>query len=205
MGKLTVTTFVTLDGVMQGPGGPDEDRRDGFTHGGWVVPYFDDALGAFVVDVFSRVDAFLLGRFTYDTFAAHWPRVTDPNDPIAAKLNALPKHVASRSMREASWNASSVIQGDVVEAVAALKKQYARELQVHGSAGLLQTLLRSDLVDELNVMQFPIVLGTGKRLFEPSVAPSALSLARSSTSTTGVVMSVYRRVGKPSYGSFALE
>ncbi|UJR85742.1 dihydrofolate reductase family protein [Sandaracinus amylolyticus] len=205
MGKLTVTTFVTLDGVMQGPGGPEEDPRGGFTHGGWVVPHFDDAMGAFIVDVFSRADAFLLGRFTYDTFAGHWPKVTDPNDPIATKLNALPKHVASRTRREASWNASSVIQGDVIEAVAALKQKYARELQVHGSAGLLQTLLRSDLIDELNVLQFPIVLGSGRRLFEPGVAPTALAMVRSSTSPSGVVMSVYRRIGKPTYGSFALE
>ena len=166
MSKLTVTTFVTLDGVMQAPGGPKEDASGGFAHGGWLVPYADPGMSAFMTEVFDRADAFLLGRGTYQIFAGHWPRVTDPADPIASRLNGLPKHVASRSLDRVEWNNSSLVR-DVAREVAALKERYTRELQVHGSAGLIQTLAAHDLVDEYNVLLFPVVLGKGKRLFEP--------------------------------------
>jgi dihydrofolate reductase len=203
MSKLTITTFVTLDGVMQGPGAPKEDPI-GFPHGGWLVPYADTGMGAFMTEVLDRADAFLLGRGTYQIFAAHWPRVTDPADPIASRLNGLPKHVASRTLDKVEWHNSSLVR-DVVDEVAALKGRYARELQVHGSAGLIQTLAAHDLVDEYNVLFFPVVLGKGKRLFEPGTVPAALALVSTRTTGTGVVISTYRRAGRPSYGSFALD
>ena len=204
MGKLTVTSFVTLDGVMQAPGGPPEDPSGGFVHGGWLVPYFDPDLGKFMESVFDRPDAFLLGRGTYEIFASHWPRVTDPKDSIAAKLNALPKHVASRTLNRADWNNSTVVR-NVAREVPELKARYRRELQVHGSVGLIQTLLSTDLIDELNVIVFPVVLGTGKRLFGSGTKPSALVHSGTQTTSTGVVVSTYRRGGQPTYGSFMLD
>jgi dihydrofolate reductase len=204
MSKLTITTFLTLDGVMQAPGGPEEDTSGGFTHGGWLVPYFDADTGKFMTDVFGRVDAFLLGRRTYEIFAAHWPRVTDPADPIASRLNALPKHVASKTLEAVAWNNSSLVR-DVVGQVSELKRRYGRELQVHGSAGLAQTLIQHDLVDEYNLLVFPVVLGTGKRLFGSGAVPSALKIAETRVTSTGVTIATYRRAGRPTYGSFALD
>jgi dihydrofolate reductase len=204
MSKLTMTTFVTLDGVMQAPGGPEEDTRDGFQHGGWLVPYFNPESGQFMTEVFERADAFLLGRVTYQIFAGHWPRVTDPNDVIATKLNTLPKHVASNTLEKAEWQSSSIVR-DVVTQVAQLKSRYPRELQVHGSCGLAQTLIEHDLIDEYNVLTFPVILGTGKRLFGAGTMPAALKLARSHVTSTGVVISTYLRAGRPKYGSFALD
>lgn len=204
MSKLTMTTFLTLDGVMQAPGGPQEDTRDGFKHGGWLVPYFDPTAGQFMTEVFERADAFLLGRVTYQIFAGHWPRVTDPNDVIATKLNALPKHVASSTLDKAEWNNASLVR-DVVTQVAQLKSRYKRELQVHGSCGLAQTLIEHDLVDEYNLLTFPVMLGTGKRLFGAGTMPAALKLARSQVTSKGVVISTYLRAGRPEYGSFALD
>jgi dihydrofolate reductase len=204
MSKLVVTTFVTLDGVMQAPGGPDEDRSGGFEHGGWLVPHFDEATGAFMVEVFERVGSFLLGRRTYDIFTGHWPHVTDPDDPIASRLNSLPKYVASRSLEQADWHNSTVIR-DVPTEVAALKEQPGAELQVHGSGDLIQTLIEHDLVDAYNVLTFPVVLGTGKRLFPEGVTPGALRLTASRTTGTGVVISSYERAGKPTYGAVGLD
>jgi len=204
MSKLTVTTFTTLDGVMQAPGGPPEDTSGGFTHGGWVVPYFDPDGGKFMTEVFDRADAFLLGRGTYQLFASHWPRFTDPKDPIASRLNALPKHVATRTLGKLEWNNSTVVR-DVVREVRELKHRYPRELQVHGSAGLIQTLFAEDLVDELNLIVFPVVLGTGKRLFPQGARPAAMVNGGTRTTGSGVVITTYRRGGKPTYGSFMLE
>jgi len=204
MSKLTLTTFLTLDGVMQAPGGPPEDTSDGFKHGGWLVPYFDPALGQFVSAAFERAAAFLLGRGTYQIFAKHWPRVTDPQDPIATRLNQLPKHVASKTLAQVEWHNSSLVR-DVVPEVTALKGRYPGELQVHGSAGLAQTLLEHDLVDEYHLIFFPILLGSGKRLFGNGTVPAALELQSSRTTDKGVVFSTYRRAGRPSYGSFMLD
>lgn len=204
MAELTVTTFVSVDGVMQAPGGPKEDTSGGFRYGGWVFPHADQDMGAIIVENFSKVDAFLLGRGTYDIFAAHWPRNADPNDPIASKLNALPKHVASRTRQNFEWRNSSGVR-DVAAEVASLKKRYPGELQVHGSAGLLQTLMQQDLVDEYRIFTFPVLLGTGKRLFGSSAAPGGLTLKASKTSGAGVVYSVYRRSGAVKTGSFAAE
>jgi dihydrofolate reductase len=196
---LTATTFVSLDGVMQAPGGPTEDRSGGFEHGGWVIPHFDERLGGFMVEVFARAGAFLLGRATWQIFADHWPRVTDPADPIAGPLNRLPKYVASRTLQRAGWAGSAIVR-DAAREVARLKAEAPGELQVHGSPGLLQSLLREALVDELNLITFPVVLGAGKRLFEGGAAPSAFELTGSRTTAKGVVVSTYRRAGKPIYG-----
>jgi len=204
MSKLTLTTFLTLDGVMQAPGGPPEDTSGGFSHGGWLVPYFDQEMGKFMNDVFEKVDAFLLGRGTYQIFAGHWPRVTDPKDPLASRLNQLPKHVASKTLKSVEWNNSWLVQ-DPVSEVAELKRRYPGELQVHGSAGLAQTLLEHDLIDEYNLLFFPLVLGSGKRLFGRGSVPAALELLGSRTTSTGVILTRYRRAGRPGYGSFMLD
>jgi dihydrofolate reductase len=204
MAELTATTFVSLDGVMQAPGGPTEDPSGGFALGGWVFPLADPVMGETIVDNFSRADAFLLGRGTYDIFAAHWPRFPHPEDPIAKALNSLPKYVASRTQRTFEWSGTTLVR-DVVAEAANLKQRYGREVQVHGSAGLLQTLIRHDLVDEYRIMVFPVVLGTGKRLFGSGAVPAMLSLVSSKTTSTGAVISVYRRGGALKTGSFALE
>ncbi len=204
MAELTLTTFLTLDGVMQAPGVPDEDESGGFPHGGWLVPHFDDDMGKTMVEIFSKADAFLLGRTTYDIFAAYWPRITDPNDLIASKLNTLPKYVASRTRTMFDWNKSSLVR-DVVKEVDDIKKRYPREVQVHGSCGLAQTLIENDLIDEYRLLTFPVVLGTGKRLFGAGAVPAMLKLVRSSTTSNGVVISVYRRAGSLKTGSFALD
>jgi dihydrofolate reductase len=202
MAELTLTTFLTLDGVMQAPGAPEEDRSGGFPHGGWLVPHADAEMGATMVDIFSRADAFLLGRRTYDIFAAHFPRVSGEDDPIARKLNALPKHVASRTRTELAWHASTLVR-DVVQEVPALRKRYPRELQVHGSGELARTLIEHDLVDEYRLLTFPVLLGTGRRLFAAGTPSRTLVLVRSSVTSKGTVVSVYRRGGELTTGSFA--
>ncbi len=204
MAELTITAFLSLDGVMQAPGGPNEDESGDFRHGGWVFPHFDEETGKEIVEIFSKADAFLLGRGTYDIFAAYWPRVTDPNDPVARALNSLPKFVASRSRTEFPWNNSSPVQ-DVVREAADLKKRFAREVQVHGSAGLAQTLIGNDLIDKYRLLVFPVVLGSGKRLFGSGAVPRTLKLVRSRTTGTGVIISIYRPAGALKTGSFALD
>jgi dihydrofolate reductase len=200
MPRLTMTAFVSLDGVMQAPGGPQEDVSGGFAHGGWVVPFFDQAFGEFMSGVFARPTAFLLGRGTYQIFAGHWPKVTDPNDVVAVKLNRLPKYVASRTLAKVEWAGSHLVR-DVPGEVAALKRTLGEgELQVHGSPGLAQTLLEHGLVDELNLLVFPVILGSGKRLFGGGAAPTAFEVISSRTSSTGVVLAAYRRTGRPGYG-----
>jgi dihydrofolate reductase len=204
MGELTLTTFLTIDGVMQAPGGPDEDRSGGFDHGGWLVPYADEDMGATMVDIFARAEAFLLGRRTYDIFAAYWPHVTDPDDPIARALNTLPKFVASRSRSAFNWPPTQLVE-DVVAEVAGLRERFSGELQVHGSGELVQTLIAHDLIDEYRFLMFPVVLGTGRRLFAGGTVPSALQLVSATTTGTGAVVSMYRRAGSLQTGSFALE
>lgn len=194
MSILSVTTFVSLDGVMQAPGGAEEDTSGGFALGGWVIAHFDEPMGAFMTDVFARADAFLLGRGTYEIFARHWPKVSDANDPIAGPLNRLPKHVATRTLSSVEWAGSTIVRDPVAE-IAALKARYPRELQVHGSAGLAPALIAAGVVDELNVLTFPVVLGRGKRLFPNEGAANGWALTSSSTSATGVVMARYRKQG----------
>jgi dihydrofolate reductase len=202
MRQLVVGTFVTMDGVMQAPGGPDEDRDGGFPHGGWLVPYFDEKIGEIMTEWTRRAGAFLLGRKTYEIFAGSWPNATDPNDEIANALNNRPKFVASRTLDRVEWNNSHLLRGDVVEEVARLKAQEGGEIQVHGSGGLVQTLLRHDLVDALRIWQFPVVLGTGKRLFGEGAIPRGFRLAETHVAATGAVLHVYERAGELRYGEF---
>ena len=201
MRKLVVGTFVTLDGVMQAPGGPDEDRDGGFEHGGWLVPFFDDRLVEVMTEWTTRAGAFLLGRKTYEIFAASWPNSTDPSDRAAVALNSRPKYVASTTLRELAWNNSTLLRDDVAEAVAALKAESGDEIQVHGSGELLQTLLRHDLVDTLRIWQFPVTVGTGKRLFGEGTIPRSFRLVDSELTATGAVLHVYERTGRLRYGA----
>lgn len=198
--KLTVTTFLSVDGVYQGPGGPDEDRSGGFDRGGWLVPHFDEATGQFMDEVFAQVDAFLLGRRTYDIFAASWPNATDPDDPVAHKLNTLPKYVASTTLTDPAWANTTVIEGDVASAVQSLKQRDGRELQVHGSGRLVQYLLERDLVDRLNLITFPVIVGAGRRLFPDSGIATGLTLEESRTTGSGATISTYRPAGRPEFG-----
>ena len=198
--QLTVTTFLSVDGVYQGPGGPDEDRGGGFDRGGWLVPHFDDATGEFMNSIFQNVDAFLLGRRTYEIFAASWPKATDPNDLVATKLNTLPKHVASTALTDPEWANSRVIEGDVADAVRDLKERKGGELQVHGSGQLVRFLLEHDLVDRLNLLVFPVIVGAGRRLFPASGMATGLALDESRTTPSGVTVSVYRPTGRPEFG-----
>ncbi|QEV21116.1 dihydrofolate reductase family protein [Streptomyces alboniger] len=201
--KITFTQFLTLDGVFQAPGGPDEDRSGGFEHGGWSVPYGDEDFGAFIDEVFEQADAFLLGRGTYEIFAGYWPAVTEPDNPVATKLNALPKYVASTTLTSADWRNTQIIgRDDLVKDVTALKESPGRELQMHGSGNLARSLMAHDLIDVLHLLTFPVALGTGKRLFAEGGLPTAFRLARSRTTSTGVVISTYERAGRPEYGSY---
>jgi len=204
MGKLVSQIFVSLDGVYQAPGGPQEDTRDGFEQGGWTVPYSDDDFGRFVTEVFDSVDAFLLGRRTYDIFAGYWPKVTDPTDPIASKLNALPKYVASSTLTDPEWAGATVIGGDLAKEVTALKERTDGELQVHGSGALLQSLLALDLVDTVHLMTFPVVLGAGRRLFAEGSVPTAFKHTGGLITSKGVSIQSYDFAGRPDYGSYDL-
>jgi dihydrofolate reductase len=200
MRKLVVGMFTTLDGVMQAPGGPDEDREGGFEHGGWLVPYFDEKFGELMSEWTKQAGGFVLGRKTYEMFAGSWPNSTDPADEAAVALNSRPKYVASRTLDTLSWNNSHLIKGDVATEVARLKMQDGGELQVHGSGQLVQTLLKHDLVDTLRIWQFPVVLGTGKRLFGDGAIPRSFRLLDMRINTTGAVLQVYDREGGLKYG-----
>jgi dihydrofolate reductase len=200
MRKLAINSFVSLDGVMQAPGGPDEDPTGGFELGGWGVNYFDDEMMGRVAK--SDPYELLLGRGTYEIFAAHWPY---DEGPIADQLNSTRKHVASRTLKRVEWNNSTLIDGDVAEYVEALKRQDGPEIQVHGSVGLIQTLLEHDLIDEYRVWIFPVVIGTGKRLFGDGAIPAAFKLIDSKTSKTGVTINTYVRAGDIDTGSFDFE
>ena len=203
--RLTLHTFLTLDGVMQAPGGPDEDPDGQFEHGGWSFPYGDEDFGVAMTGWFEHADAFLLGRRTYQIFAGHWPRVSDPGDPIAAKLNTLPKYVASTTLDTAGWRNSSLLGGDVAAEVAKLKERPGRELQVHGSGQLAQTLIDHDLVDEYRLLYFPVHLGSGKKLFRDGARAAALRLSSATTTSTGVIIATYEPDGPARYGSYTLD
>src|SRR5262245_44051546 len=195
---------MTLDGVVQAPGAPDEDQEGGFAHGGWTVPLFDDELGQRMVELTGRSDALLLGRRTYEGFAASWPMVGD-DDPIAAKLNHMPKYVASRTLETAEWAHTTVLSGDVAKEVAELKEQTGGELHVAGSGNLVQTLLGHGLVDEFVLLVFPVVVGPGKRLFGHGTLPGALQLVETTSTGRGVVISTYRPRGPLEVGAIGPE
>ena len=200
MPKIVVNAFLTLDGVMQAPGGPDEDAEGGFSHGGWQAPYTDELMGRRVIEGLADADGFLLGRKTYGIFAGYWPKITDPNDPIASALNSRPKYVVSRSLERITWNNSRLIKGDLVAELRTLRQQPGQTLQTWGSTELLQTLMKNDLIDEYRLFIFPLVLGCGKRLFGSGTVPLALKQVESLTSAKGGTY--YRLVpsGKPTYG-----
>ena len=204
MAELTITTFLSLDGVMQAPGGPNEDPSGNFTHGGWVFPLNDKDMDNIMIGIFAKADAFLFGRKTYDIFSAYWPKVTDPKDLIADKLNSLPKYVASRTRSSFSWSGTSHVQ-ELVKEVASLKQRFKCELQVHGSSGLAQTLIENDLIDEYRLLTFPVVLGTGKRLFGVGAIPTSLRLVNATTTSKGAIFSIYRPAGSLKTGDFTIE
>jgi dihydrofolate reductase len=200
MRKLIVNSFMSLDGVMQSPGGPDEDPTGGFEHGGWGANYFDDEMMARVAE--SAPYELLLGRGTYEIFAAHWPY---DEGPIADQLNGTRKYVASRTLDRVDWENSTLIDGDVADYVRGLKEEDGPEIQVHGSPGLIQTLLEHDLIDELRLWIFPLVLGNGKRFYGNGTVPGALKLVDSAVSKTGVTINVYEPAGDIDTGSFEFD
>jgi dihydrofolate reductase len=200
MRKVIVLSFVSLDGVMQAPGGPEEDRSGGFQFGGWTVPYFDEAVGDAMGEQMGKPFDLLLGRKTYQLFASFWPKQTDPT---AASLNQARKYVASRKPMKLEWENSTQLSGDAVEAVRKLKQEDGPELQVHGSGDFIQTLLKNDLADQLWLKIFPVTLGDGKRLFGEGTSPAAFKVVNSTTSPSGVIIASYERDGEVKTGSFA--
>jgi dihydrofolate reductase len=200
MRKLIVSTFLTLDGVMQAPGGPGEDDEGGFKYGGWSVNYWDDLMGQVMGEATSKPFAMVLGRKTYDIMAAYWPHASEEEGgPI---FNQATKYVASRSRPRLEWSNSVLIEGDAADGLAALKQEDGPELQVHGSSNLIQSLLRHNLVDEYRLWVFPVVIGSGKRLFSDGAIPAGLRLVDSKVSTTGVVIGTYEPAGEIAIGSF---
>lgn len=198
--KLTASMMVTLDGVYQGPGGPDEDRRDGFERGGWTAAYGDEEGWAFLSEWFERADAFLLGRRTWAIWEPYWP-LHDAGDPVSHGINVLPKYVPSTTLRDPAWQNTHVIDGDVEAAVRELKTAPGRELQVHGSGELLRWLLEHDLVDELNLRIYPVIVGDGLRLFPERGQAHALTLVDSRSTGSGVMLQTYRPAGRPTFGT----
>lgn len=203
MRNVVAAAFVSLDGVMQAPGGPPEDPTGGFAFGGWTVNYWDEPMGQYMDEAFSHPFDLLLGRKTYEIFAAHWPYMPD-GDPVKEAFDRVTKYVATRSDMPLTWQNSVRLEGDAVDAVRRLKQEDGPPLLTQGSSGLLQTLFAHDLVDELRVMTFPLILGRGKRLFSEHALPGALTLTETRVSTTGVVMSAYARAGEVTVGSFEL-
>jgi dihydrofolate reductase len=205
--ELTVQTFLTLDGVMQAPGGPGEDPSDGFAHGGWQAPFEDPAVGEFVTELNAHASAFLFGRRTFDIFRGHWPDHTDAADPIATAINALPKHVVSRSLTEAdaTWrgehpDSARLVSGDVAAAVRALKALPGDEVQIWGSGQLLQTLLQHELVDRFRLVTYPVLLGSGRRLFNDGLVPATLRPVDITVTELGVVLGTYEPAGPVRHG-----
>jgi len=199
--ELTATTMMSLDGVTQAPGGPEEDTSGGFDLGGWSMPYFDADGAKAVRENFERADAFLLGRKTYEIFASYWPHA-NPDNPIAGALNGRPKHVVSSTLGDLSWDGSSLLEGELTEAVAELKRRPGRELQVHGSIELTQALLAAGLVDRHHLLVFPVALRSGARLFDGLMPPTKFRLEQSATTAAGVQLLTYVPDGAPVLGSF---
>lgn len=202
MRKIVVLSFISLDGVMQAPGGPEEDTSGGFRYGGWTVPYFDDFSSKMMSEQLNMPFDLLLGRKTYDIWVPYWPK-QDPEGPVAAPFNKAKKYVVSGSSPELAWKESVLIDGDVVSKLKDLKQQEGPMLQVHGSGNLIQTLLTNDLVDEMWLKIYPVTLGKGKRLFAEGSMPAAFELVESKTSPKGVIFANYKRSGDVETGSFA--
>ncbi|MER5811532.1 dihydrofolate reductase family protein [Streptomyces sp. NPDC002033] len=201
MRKIIVCTFLTLDGVMQAPGGPDEDAESGFEHGGWQKAASDEEVGAGIAGWYQGSDAMLLGRKTYEIFASYWPEA-DPANPFTERMNGMHKYVASRTLTSVGWQNSTLLEGDVVDAVRRLKASDGGSINVVGSGDLAQTLMRHDLVDEYRLSIHPVIIGTGKRLFADGAVPTSLEPVSVSTTKGGTVLAVYRPNGKPTYDSY---
>ncbi|MGW0488225.1 dihydrofolate reductase family protein [Streptomyces olivaceus] len=201
MRRIIVCTFLTLDGVMQAPGGPDEDAEGGFEHGGWQRPVDDEEVGTAVAGWYERSDAMLLGRKTYEIFASYWP-TADPADPFTDRMNGMHKYVASRTLTSVDWRNSTLLEGDVAEAVRRLKASDGGDINVVGSGDLAQTLMRHGLVDEYRLTIHPVIVGTGKRLFADGAIPTALAPVGVSTTKGGTVVGVYRPAGEPDHDSY---
>jgi dihydrofolate reductase len=203
--KLTTVTHLSLDGVMQGLGGANEDRSGGFTRGGWAIPLFDDEAATFLDQVFQRADAFLFGRMTYEIFAGSWGTgswgANQGNNPISVALNTKPKYVASSTLTEPEWDDTTVLSDDLAAAVAELKAKPEGELQVHGSGALLRWLMDNDLLDEINLFTYPVIVGQGTRLFPDTGPDRAVELIESQTTSGGVIIQVYRPAGRPEYAT----
>lgn len=200
MRKIIILSFITLDGVMQAPGGPEEDTSGGFKYGGWTVPYFDDESGKVMMEQMGHPFDLLLGRKTYDIWVPYWPLHND--NPIGESINKATKYVASTSLKEGVWEKTALITDNVVEEIKKLKASEGPELQVHGSGNFIQTLLANDLVDELWLKIFPITLGTGKKLFDGGVIPAAFTLTNCKATPTGVIIANFKRAGDVKVGSF---
>jgi dihydrofolate reductase len=198
--RLILHQFLTIDGVCQAPGDPDEDPEGGFRHGGWQVPYRAPASGATVAGWFGQASAFVLGRKTYEIFSRSWPAVTDPDNPVASKLNSLPKYVASTTLSSVDWDNSSLLRGDAAAEVAKLKELPGGELQVHGSGGLAQTLIEHDLIDEYRLVFFPVHVGSGKKLFRDGARGAALRLVSTQITQAGVIFACYEPAGDVRHG-----
>lgn len=193
--KITLTEFVTLDGVSQGPGSPTEDTSDGFTRGGWLVPYLDGQFVQRTSDWLGLADGLLLGRRTYEAFARDWPQITDPNDPYTERMNSLPKYVVTNTLTEGAWHPTTVLHGDPMQSVGNLKAQPGRELQIHGSARLGKALLSAGLVDTLRLVVAPTVVGSGRRLLDHPSAPTGLRLVHHDVTANGLLLLEYEHVG----------
>ena len=199
--RLTLTTFVTMDGVMQSPGAPEEDPRNGFDLGGWLPPHFDEETGQYMNEVFDAADAFLLGRFSYQAMAAFWPQVSDPANHVAAQLNSRPKHVVTATLTDLTWPGAVPVRSDIRERVAELKRVPGRELQIHGSGALARSLMPHGLIDAYRLVVFPVVLGRGQRLFADGTPPATMRLTEVRSTGRGVVMHTYEAAGAPAFGS----
>ncbi|MFD9897346.1 dihydrofolate reductase family protein [Mesorhizobium sp. UC22_110] len=200
--KLVLMEFLSLDGVCQGPGAPDEDTSDGFTRGGWFVPFLEQSFMQTVAGWVGRADAFLFGRLTYENFARDWPKMDDPNDPIASKMNGLPKYVASNSLKEASWGPATILSGDITARAADLKRKPGRELQIHGSGRLAHSLLGAGMIDEFRLVVAPVVLGQGRKLFPDGMAPAGFRLVNVETTPGGLAVHVYEKAEAPVFETY---
>lgn len=200
--KVTLMQFLSLDGVSQGPGAPDEDTSDGFTQGGWLVPHIDDTFIRQTAAWLRDADALLLGRRTYENFARDWPNITDPDDPFTELMNSLPKYVASNTLQRADWAPTTILSGEIAARVAELKRLPGRDLQIHGSARLGQSLSEAGLIDEIRLVTAPVVLGSGRRLFPVGGPPAGLRLVSNDSTRSGLTIQVYETAGPPIYGSY---
>ncbi|WP_054309949.1 dihydrofolate reductase family protein [Mesorhizobium sp. 1M-11] len=200
--KLVLMEFLSLDGVCQGPGAPDEDTTDGFTRGGWFVPYLEQNFMQTVTAWVGNADAFLFGRRTYESFARDWPKMDDPNDPIASKMNGLPKYVTSNSLKDAPWAPATILSGDIAGRVAGLKEKPGRELQIHGSGRLAHSLLAAGLIDEFRLVVAPVVLGQGRKLFLDGAMPAGFKLLSVDATPGGLAVHVYQRADAPAFVTY---